>query len=55
MISIEDLIDELIDEAPDFLEAYLDGRKWLADRYYEGDMSKLSSLSSKIQSLVNPI
>ena len=50
----EDLIDELVEEAPDFLEAYLDGRKWVSDKYYDGDMSKLSPLSSKIQSLVNP-
>jgi len=44
----------ILDEAPDFLSGYLEGRKWVADKFYDGDISKLSPLSSKIESLVNP-
>ena len=45
VISIADLIDELIEDTPDFIEGYISGSKWVADKYYDGDLSKLSPMS----------
>ena len=53
MISIDDLIDELAENNPDFVNGYLEGRKWVADQFYGGDMDKLAPIPSKISALIN--
>jgi len=52
-MDIEDIIRDTIKESPDFAEAYINGRKWVADTYYDGDLSKLKPITKDIQEAIN--
>jgi len=52
-MDVDRLITELLDDDPSLAPALMDGRQWVADQFYGGDISKMSPPPAKLLELMN--